>query len=170
MALTLPLALAMTLALTSTLTLGVVEELASFKLLTKLILSGAGDTTSITATVSFAVPTNVAPHVTALEAFPVRVFYPLPAWLRKPPALSRDGVTIEFTYCLWGFRRLSRRPSGALVTVKLIRRTRAIPAPAHRARDSLHLGSKVQIQIDRFGGHTPPHNEGHSAFDTPQAA
>ena len=82
------LALALALALTPTLTLGPVKELAAFERLPKLISAGVRDTTSVTGAVSFAVATNVASHVKALQGFPVRVCRPSPAWLRQPPAFS----------------------------------------------------------------------------------
>jgi len=53
---------------------------------------------------------------------------------------------------VWGFGRRSCRPSNTLVMVKSIRRTRAIPASANRARRGLHIRSKVQIQMGAFRG------------------
>ena len=59
--------------------LDLAEELAASELLTKPSLSGASGTKSITLAVSLAVPTNVAPHATALKAFPYTVSDPFPA-------------------------------------------------------------------------------------------
>jgi len=88
--------MALTLALTLAINLGLAEELAAFEPLTKLILFSARNTISVTTATSFAVPTNLVQHITALVASPMHVFHPSLAWRRKPPTLSAMALQLSW--------------------------------------------------------------------------